>query len=327
MAARALIFAILALALSACTSEGGTDGPRCNAMNPTACGTGGSGGEAGIGGNGGTGVGGAGGTVEPACETSALCLACPEQETVCESEGDCGDGYACITSGCATIEGGPIRYCVLEPAGFCETQDDCAEGRVCTDLGDEGSRCVKTAPGCGSDAECIPGFLCESEVCVDRRVPCIFDEDCPMSFVCETFGAATYCVRVHQDCEVELDCAGIAPRCEDIDGDGRKECAAPFDPNAASPTACINSDCVDPARPVCEASDDLRSAVCGQFGLCLTGDDCAEGFDCVLSWPDGRSECVPGGDCTSSAECDERQVCASSRVGGRALCQSGIPSP
>ena len=148
-----------------------------------------------------------------------------------------------------------------------------------------------------------------------------------MNFVCEAFGSQKFCVRIHQDCEQELDCAGIAPRCEDIDGDGQKECAAPYDPNAASPTACVNSECLDPERPVCEVSDDMRSAVCGRYGLCLTGDDCAEGFDCVLSWPDGRGECVPGGDCTSVTDCPERQVCASPRAGGAAACQAGIPSP
>ena len=152
-------------------------------------------------------------------------------------------------------------------------------------------------------------------------------EDCPVNFICEASGDTKFCMRAHQDCEQELDCAGIAPACEDIDGDGDKECAAPVDPNGAPPTACINSDCVDPERPVCEISDDMRSGVCGQYGLCLSDDDCAEGFSCALTWPDGRRECVPGGDCTSMEECPERQVCASPRTGGAASCQAGIPSP
>lgn len=281
------------------------------------------GGIGGIGGEGGSsGAGGAGGGVTVECATSVLCLACPSTE-VCDTSTDCVTGFTCIASGCDDLDGVPMNHCVFAGGGACETTADCGPERECLEVAGEGNRCVKTTPGCDSDSDCVLGFACESDACVDRRVPCILDEDCPKSHFCHRFDATGFCQRMHQSCGNEFDCLGIAPRCEDIDGDGTTECAGALNPNAVPVEACVNSMCSDPS-PVCEVGDDSAFTACGEYGLCAVPGDCATGFECVQLWLDGHSECVPvGGTCSHITDCPERQVCASPREGGAPGCQMG----
>jgi hypothetical protein len=167
------------------------------------------------------------------------------------------------------------------------------------------------------------GFSCESGACVDRRMACAVDDDCPIGHSCESPTQNTrFCVRIHETCFNQFDCDTLAPYCVDIDGDGTKECAGA--PDMASP-ACVNSGCTAPSAPVCEVSLVGSITTCGQRGLCLDGDDCADGFVCAGLWPDGRKECVrPGGECGHITDCPPRQVCGSPRTGDEApSCQAG----
>jgi hypothetical protein len=287
-------------------------------------GDGGAGGGAGgVGGAGGTGgTAGAGGS-EVSCTTSVLCRSCPTQ-AVCETNGDCSIGSVCIESGCDSLEGMPLKQCVFAGGGACSSIVPCPEGRQCTDVPEEGMRCVKTTPGCDTSFDCVRGFSCEGGSCVDRRVPCTQDANCPKNHTCVGATNSSLCLRIQTDCLFEFDCVDVAPRCEDIDGDGNKECAGVFDANQPSPTACVNSDCTDGSAPVCETAGAGSSTQCGQYGLCLDGADCAAGFSCVGLWPDGRKECVPsGGDCSNVTDCPVQQVCASPREGGAPSCQAG----
>ena len=303
------VLALLAACSIGCENSG-SGGPR---------GDGGIGGDAGSGGAGG--VGGAGGS-QPACVTSVLCLACPA-DALCETSQDCSTGFTCVESGCDTLDGAPISHCVFAGGGACETTANCGPERECVDVPGEGKRCVKMTPGCSSDSDCVLGFACEDDACVDRRVPCILDRDCPKSHLCHRFDATAFCRRMHQSCDNEFDCADIAPRCDDIDGDGTNECAGAFNPNVAPAQACLNSMCSG-SSPVCEVGDDSGFTDCGQYGLCAGAGDCADGFECVGLWLDGRSECVPtGGSCSHISDCPERQVCASPRDGGAPSCQMG----
>lgn len=309
---RWLALPVLVLALCVGCSDPGIGGPR--------------GGGPGTGGSGSGATGGTGGEpYVPECDFNfSLCTDCPADEDRCESNDECSLGHVCIESGCNTNEGEPILVCELAIAPFCVTTDDCPEGRQCVDLGLEGLRCVKTTPGCDTDFDCVFGFSCEEGSCFDRRVPCVLDEHCPMGHACEAEGTSSFCHRVHVTCEGERDCSGIAPRCEDVDGDGITECAGTSNPNDSSLAACVNSDCVAPEAPVCEVSEVGSLTTCGQYGLCVDQDDCAEGFECVGLWMDGRKECVPsGGLCSHITDCPARQVCASPRTGGAPACQAG----
>ncbi|MGB8328799.1 MAG: hypothetical protein WCE62_01630, partial [Polyangiales bacterium] len=266
---------------------------------------------------------GSGGS-QPACATNALCSACPSSG-FCDGDGDCPVGHLCIESGCDTNDGASIKQCAFVPAGACDTTADCTEGRECVLVPDEGMRCVKTTPGCNSSFDCVLGFSCEDGVCIDRRVPCYFDESCPKSHYCHRFDATGFCMRMHQSCEEEFDCSGIAPRCEDIDDDGTTECAGALDPNVPSPVACLNAMCSG-NTPVCEVGEFSAFSACGQYGLCKDAGDCVAGFECLGLWLDGRKECVPtGGDCSNIRDCPTRQVCASPRSGGAPSCQAGLP--
>jgi len=299
------------------------DGPRGGA------GSGGSGGDAGSGGvagNGGVaGFGGTGGAPPAVCTTSALCETCPT-ERLCNTDFDCVTGGTCIETGCATEQGEPIKQCAYAIGGGCTTSLDCPSGSECIVLPGETDRCVRTAPGCSLQSHCSEGFDCENGVCADRRVPCEYDSDCPKNHLCQdAANDGLHCVRVHQPCDQEIDCAGIAPRCADVDGDGKTECAGVPDPNTPG-GACLNTDCAS-AAPVCEISGIGATTVCGDYGLCRDDSDCdtAGGFACILLGLEGRKECAPssGGTCSSSTECPAQQVCASPRPGGPPSCQAG----
>jgi hypothetical protein len=253
--------------------------------------------------------------------TSDLCFFCPGE---CQTSDDCAVGETCAPSGCTTLGGDPIHQCFPLPGGACEDNGDCPAEYDCVEAFGKG-KCIKQTPGCNTTRDCVLGFSCEDSVCVDRRVPCESYEDCPMGHVCKTFPSAAYCVRVNQDCETEDDCSDpVTPFCDDIDGDGRKECAGR--PNGSS-GPCLNSDCraQNPSAPVCEVGDISFLAQCGQYGLCELDADCATGFICAPLWPDGRNECVEevGGTCSQISDCPEQTVCASPRLGGPPSCQSG----
>ncbi|MBW1831908.1 MAG: hypothetical protein JRG93_13005 [Deltaproteobacteria bacterium] len=311
------------LALTAACSFGcentGSGGPPFEGAGGVG-GVGGFGGDGGAGGVGGmAGVGGS----QVSCTTSVLCRSCPS-EAFCDTNDDCSVGSVCIESGCSSAEGSAIKQCVFAGGGACNTTADCPAGRDCMEVPDEGNRCVKVTPGCDTRFDCVPGFSCEAGNCVDRRVPCEHDPDCPKNHTCFGATSSSFCVRIQRDCLEEFDCIGLAPRCEDIDGDGNKECAGVFDPNQPSPSACVNSDCADPSAPVCETAATGSATQCGQYGLCLDDTDCAAGFSCVGLWPDGRKECVPsGGSCSSFSDCPVQQTCAAPREGGAPSCQVG----
>jgi len=322
-----------------------------NTGNTVNTGTGGQGGDAGIGGDMGTGgevatggvggtaatggMGGSGGIIVPSdCNTNDLCTVCPDR-FLCNHNNDClsllGVGYACIPSGCTTVGAcDQIKQCQPLPGGACMDDDDCpspsdpSPDYACEVVQGEGNKCVKQTPGCNSDADCIRGFSCEGGACVDRRVPCTLDEECPVNYSCEqTTLSNRFCIRIYEDCESGLDCGQLAPFCEDVDGDGRKECAGQDEVEPSVP--CLSSMC-EGSAPVCEASGVGSIAGCGQYGLCQDAGDCADGtFACAELWNDGRKECVKsaGSTCSHITDCPVNQVCAASRNGGPAECQRG----
>jgi hypothetical protein len=311
-------------------------------------GTTGTGGMSGTGASSGTGgmvgTGGSGGAVGP-------CVAdTPPDSFPCNIDDTCPfSGWVCIASGCEDTDGAPIKQCVPSWAGSCSSDngdDDCPNPRDydCTTVKPGGERCVRVVDGCNPLTEtydCAPGFSCEGpsreETCVDRRVPCDLIQDCPKNHICLTVSGgkgpiAKYCARVSRTCHVNTDCTWLGNSfgsfCADVDNDGRKECVGKLDTSGedclkTDSCGCVNAYCGGSA-PVCEMGAPT-AASCGDYGLCLTNNDCGTGFECAPLWQDERKECVPtGGTCNQVTDCLlPNQVCAAPRNGGPPSCQAG----
>ncbi|MGB5414789.1 MAG: hypothetical protein WBN01_09120, partial [Polyangiales bacterium] len=238
--------------------------------------------------------------------------------------------YVCIPSGCATHEGAAIKQCQPSKAPSCTSVDECPNSSD-YECGPEGgsSRCLRVTSGCDPSTEsydCAPGFSCEGGGCVDRRVPCNDFTDCPKSHVCKVEPSASFCVRVYRTCHRDEDCAGFGGFCANVDGDvaGTKECTGEL---VGSGKACMNLDCTDPSKPVCDAGGTGTTATCGNHGLCRPGiDNCGPGFECTGLSQDDRSECVPSGGTCPAIPCPLQQVCAAPRNGDPPSCQAGSAS-
>jgi len=300
-------------------------------------GTGGITGSGGATGTGGTAsTGGTGGT--GAVATKSICLTpldpdfCESPGNCCETDNDCAfSGWVCIPSGCETREGVAIKQCQPSAGASCANVAECPNSTdyECIPVGISPPRCVKVTSGCSRVTEsydCAPGFSCEGGKCFDRRVPCddTFFPSCPKSHVCVTTGVASYCIRTHRTCDKPADCSwlgvSVGEECENVDGDASntKECIGRVD----SVSPCFNSVCG--GGSVCEPGVNATIASCGDYGLCLTNNDCGAEFECAPLWQDGRKECVPtGGTCNQVTDCPlPNQVCAAPRSGGPPSCQS-----
>ncbi|MBW1757662.1 MAG: hypothetical protein JRJ80_16010, partial [Deltaproteobacteria bacterium] len=139
-------------------------------------GLGGSGGMAGGGGSGGIGGSGGGGG-SSWCTTSALCPACPDPDALCDADTPCAVGEVCLSTGCDDFS-----RCFVAGGGACEDNADC--GNPAYECNQIIGRCLRIDPGCDDSNDCIAGFACENNTCVDRRVPCETGSDCPHGFTC-----------------------------------------------------------------------------------------------------------------------------------------------
>jgi hypothetical protein len=285
------------------------------------------------------GTGGGGGSVDPPdggsdggsadggpdgggswCTTSTLCPACPNPDALCDADNPCAVGEVCLLTGCDEFS-----RCFVIGGGECPADDDCGDPAYACNPSIR--RCLRIEPGCDDSNDCVAGFACETNACVDRRVPCETGSDCPHGFTC-FFASADqrFCRRIARPCTGDIDCLVLGVPCGDADEDGASECMPSLVPNAPKPVSCRKTLCPDEAAPVCESSVVGTGAVCGRFGLCASVDDCAAaaGFECRDLWGDGRAECVlPAGSCVDSSECSTRQVCASPRTGESPTCVGG----
>ncbi len=253
-----------------------------------------------------------------ACNTSALCPSCPDPDLLCDEENPCSVGEVCLPTGC-----GDLARCFVIGAGACEIDADCGDPEYACNPSIK--RCLRTAPGCTDSNDCVPGFACESNVCIDRRVPCQSGSDCPHGYAC-WFASPDqrFCRRMTRPCSDDLDCLALGVPCGDVEGDGLGECMPSLDPNSQDPVSCSNTQCTDEETPICEVTVDGTAAVCGRFGLCTSSGDCAVGFECRDLWGDARRECVlSAGSCVDSSDCVPREVCATPRAGGSPRCSAG----
>lgn len=243
------------------------------------------------------------------------CSRCPDPDALCDPgiPDSCAIGEDCLSTTC------DLWRCFVIGGGACLEDEDCGNPAYRCDQ--DILRCLRIEPGCDDSNDCVAGFACEDGECVDRRVPCRDGLDCPHGFTC--FFASLdqqFCRRITRPCFDNLDCLVLGVPCGDADGDGKRECMPSLMPDMGTPVSCDNAQCSDPT-PVCQSTVQGTRAQCGKFGLCASSTDCAEGFECLDLWGDGRQECVRiGGSCGDSSVCALRTVCASPRTGDAPAC-------
>ena len=183
----------------------------------------------------------------------------------------------------------------------------CVPGRRCTDSGDCGGRactaghCEPSSGACTSSRECPLGFQCESDACVDRRIPCDFRTSrCPRGMYCGFAGSGVFstCLPAGVPCESDSECE-VGTSCLEL-ADGQRACLPAGN--------CTSHDDCD-AGTSCGIDPATAQAWCTPDGLCRDG-TCPTGYEC-LDVGFGPRCVAEGGTCTSNADCDARAVCGS----------------
>lgn len=129
-------------------------------------------------------------------------------EAECRSSADCTDYQDCVPPDPDTFPTGVCGACFSED-NECDTDDDCGPGFACRHEGGCGCGvfvriCVD---GCQDDSECLTRHICdEDRHCVDR--PCVDDEECPDHFVCAERTCARRGCTQDRDCPGDGWCVG-----------------------------------------------------------------------------------------------------------------------
>lgn len=237
------------------------------------------------------------------CNLAATTVRCTA-DSMCNVAG----GERCLSANC----GDNVRTC--QPAGrSCAGDTDCLSGLQRCAAG----RCVATGTDCGDTRACPWGYLCEgtagSRRCVDRRRSCTDDlrYPCPANSLCYSDGQVSpICIPLLTRCATNTACIRGSV-CQDVDGDGVKECV-PEGPCSAS-RRCA-------APMTCGASPVDIVARCGNTGVCSSDASCAAGYRCVDPWGTGVKECRSSSEpCQLHTQCGAQQLCDPAPSGERGL--------
>ena len=242
---------------------------------------------------------------------------CDYRTLGCQTDLDCGSGYACVDDDCIA-------------ASPCTTDEDCGEGRVCTESGcleptscdgvvcPNGEACVNGACqliDC-ADLNCPEGQDCVNGACVDPAlVACDDANPCADGFIC-----------VDNDC-VARDagqlCANSCRWANDgICDDGLRGATTTL---CAPGTDC--NDCSPRDNNLCREDAQCPSGFGCQVGRCVeSGDTVCE--DTCIDWQDNsRVEWTGDGSCDDGGSGASHRVCAlgtiadcGPRGGGPAAC-------
>lgn len=217
------------------------------------------------------------------CATEAL-IAWPDGYCTagCTQDSDCGEANNCGGDG----------VCVRG----CEDDSQCRQGYRCHDFdGDNVKECAPYGSGSGDVGDACDSYAdCAGDLvgfCIHRpteikdgycTVKCSADADCPTGSHCPPNGG-----NCLQDCTDNGDCRGEGYACDDIEGDGDKECFV-----SATGTGQVGDPCVN--RWDCGG---------GSFGGCIFED--ADGFFsggyCTLECGANGTTCTAGSSCYTEA--------------------------
>ncbi len=240
---------------------------------------------------------------------------CTELDEVCPNL-ECDNGNVVDRDGCPICECADAPVCDVANLEFPE----CANPR----FDDESCAWVCDGdPGCFSDGDCGPGFICQS-TCGGRESGAS-EEDC---------ASAGICVQVGGGCFSDFDC-GRGFRCEQRDG-GDQPGAPDSDPDSGDGGA-PNDDGDDGAeRPDDDQADPAPppppSGQCVRIeDGCFEDSDCGEGFFCDFLNNPGAVAVREGGVCREletpcfvDEECREGQHCEFLTDASGLVARSGV---
>lgn len=156
----------------------------------------------------------------------------------CESNGDCGSGFACRTCDGLCV---PINS-QTQPGDVCTTDDTCGFGQTCIPLDRRGTRLCSS--GCGSGCQtCPPGSSCHPIELLGGQLFCLrncVSGTCPIPLQCANLPTGRGCLPpcfVDSECPVGTTCNG-------------GECNNPMvDPDGGCGLLCTTEDGGVPIKP------------------------------------------------------------------------------
>jgi len=220
------------------------------------------------------------------CDTFAGCAVKPPEPPACTADSQCPAGEKCVFP--------PFK---------------CPDNARCLATG----TCQTVDPGCKSDQDCTPGYVC-------RQAPCVADAYCPPT-----------CVKDQTFCQADSDCPeGQVCRSDSTDPCGQPGARCLMPARLTCQVACPDYmcpllDCPNGVKVdangcgTCESNPTgcQSDADCQPGEYCLLV-DCAAGMDCV-----GGSKCVKT-TCQTDTDCGPGSTCALPDCGGGADCGSGL---
>jgi hypothetical protein len=195
----------------------------------------------------------------------------PVYQGKCFTDWDCQPGQYCNASVCAS-------------SNFCEGDKNCAQGFVC----DSRSTCVQAvspASACKQNSDCKGGFCDErSGVCV-TTFTCYRDADCGPGWTCDT--GRNVCVPM--SCSASSDCMEMC-YCD------RGNCIETGTCQSDKDCASLGMVC-DTSRATCQPSAPPPAAGCKSDAECPAGQSCCDGACKTLSIPPAANTCERDAEC------------------------------
>ncbi|MEM1417969.1 MAG: hypothetical protein AAGH15_23935 [Myxococcota bacterium] len=218
---------------------------------------------------------------------------------------DMGEGGVDLGSTDGGPDGGLMRDLGAEPSPSCFDELDVFDHCLCDDV----TTC--TAGDCGSGEQCLRD-LCGRMTCQASGALCFSAADCAEGSECVASDAGfSICQATGGGCSDARDCpAGFA--CEAASCVDRRRGCSPTD--------------VCPAGYVCESRERLGAYCRRAYRGCDNNLVCAFQSSCVELNDEGARVCLRGGgDCDTSLDCDEGEVCGTDPRTERTACGASGP--
>ncbi len=224
-------------------------------------------------------------------------LKCSGAETACQNTATCDpvegcvmtnkpDGTECGEISCSADNSLSEKVC---KSGICEENLTECGIYVCD------ASLASCPDSCGSDADCISGYVCDAGVC--SEAVCKTDSDCEAGYVCKDGVCEEFVCKSDSDCEAGYVCKdGV---CEELECQSDSDCEAGYvckngsceafvcqsDADCENDYVCENGACVPPVNlpPVITLAESMSVSVGGSVNMKATVTD-PEGDDLEYNW-------------------------------------------